>query len=864
MTRRPLIIVFVVLALAAMLSLRPVAQTTQTPEWREYPLADQRVQTLVRRGVDAKRATQALAQSPGVTATLKLLFEQDRIADALTSLESALRGDLTTVIAALNLVGDQFFRFNQDQSRGYPDRLRQLIDPQRSRLSTLGREDAARLARVFAAVDSQLERGGSAGWQNRMAQFVRDYEGTEEAQLMQVSLMSSGNGPLLQRIDALDRFWQEHPGTKVGAVALYEKGFQLHVNVAITGVERRGSDPTDRLLQVAAIVKELESGKYPSGRWTTEAPSLMSGFFVSSQPTPVYQPGNIERSIAAYQEFVRAHFNPNGTEDPIDSSIGYVITTRIGDLAERLGDRVGGIERSLDDLAAHGADARAVELFRAEYYARRAAMLDQARTALTKLADTGADFPARKALATLAALEFSQRDYSRALPVYERYRDSYPASPWTWVAALRIAQCHELQGDWRGAADAYQHAADGFAAEPLARVFAFTFLARAREAMGQFDQALPAYRRALDAWDAGYGAVVSIATNQVAPGTRPTGPTVDRMSVTKDFLADRVASLERDNASPGGLLLARGRWQLEQQQYAAAEATFAQYLRQFQGTASAADVRVLVHRAQLEEAFELAAIEGPKHDDAAAMKALTVLGAEALDSAVAAARLSRAALLLKQGASADAASLMQSTLDAWMASQQPLATRPPASPIDADIAAIRQVVFRPAGDSILGTFHWNAFTFPSSLPPVVVIRPDVAVKTPDGLTSTHVVYQRFAGMEKVLFLNADELTLLSRVISTLGGTGRRAPAQVMETPNQPVGASVDIVAMWTKYFPARQGHWGGWVLETYPIIHQIEFTNAERTKANVNVEVGYSGGTIVMEKVDGQWRAIRLVNQWIT
>ena len=70
--------------------------------------------------------------------------------------------------------------------------------------------------------------------------------------------------------------------------------------------------------------------------------------------------------------------------------------------------------------------------------------------------------------------------------------------------------------------------------------------------------------------------------------------------------------------------------------------------------------------------------------------------------------------------------------------------------------------------------------------------------------------------------------------------------------------------MWNKFFPARQGHWGGWVLETYPIIRQIEFTNAERTKANVSVEVGYSGGTIVMEKIDGTWRAIRLVNQWIT
>jgi hypothetical protein len=40
--------------------------------------------------------------------------------------------------------------------------------------------------------------------------------------------------------------------------------------------------------------------------------------------------------------------------------------------------------------------------------------------------------------------------------------------------------------------------------------------------------------------------------------------------------------------------------------------------------------------------------------------------------------------------------------------------------------------------------------------------------------------------------------------------------------------------------------------------------NAERTKANVNVTVGYSGATIVFEKIDGKWKAIRLANQWIT
>ena len=47
-------------------------------------------------------------------------------------------------------------------------------------------------------------------------------------------------------------------------------------------------------------------------------------------------------------------------------------------------------------------------------------------------------------------------------------------------------------------------------------------------------------------------------------------------------------------------------------------------------------------------------------------------------------------------------------------------------------------------------------------------------------------------------------------------------------------------------------------------ILRLSFVNAERTKANANVTIGYSGATVVLEKIDGKWRAVRLTNQWIT
>jgi hypothetical protein len=86
----------------------------------------------------------------------------------------------------------------------------------------------------------------------------------------------------------------------------------------------------------------------------------------------------------------------------------------------------------------------------------------------------------------------------------------------------------------------------------------------------------------------------------------------------------------------------------------------------------------------------------------------------------------------------------------------------------------------------------------------------------------------------------------------------------METPNQPIGPSLDILGFWNTFFAARAGHWGGWVLETFPIVTEIEFLNPERTKAAARVTVGYSGATVLLEKQGQTWRATALVNKWIT
>ena len=62
----------------------------------------------------------------------------------------------------------------------------------------------------------------------------------------------------------------------------------------------------------------------------------------------------------------------------------------------------------------------------------------------------------------------------------------------------------------------------------------------------------------------------------------------------------------------------------------------------------------------------------------------------------------------------------------------------------------------------------------------------------------------------------------------------------------------------------QPGHWGGSVLQTYPMITRIDFLDQARTRVNVAITVGYSGATVVVEKAEGVWRAVRLTNWWIT
>ena len=223
-------------------------------------------------------------------------------------------------------------------------------------------------------------------------------------------------------------------------------------------------------------------------------------------------------------------------------------------------------------------------------------------------------------------------------------------------------------------------------------------------------------------------------------------------------------------------------------------------------------------------------------NEAAALKQLEALAREERDFAATAAGIARASLLWKRGDAAAAEQVMQDALTAWNGELRPSQL---AAGLETDVAAIRHAVFLPQGGGVYAGGQWNAFNWPSPPPPFTLVNADVRVKRHDGEVTRVTLVQSLPAATKLLFFDTQQINLLKRTIVALGGTRRREPRQIMETPNQPVGDSMQILRLWTKFFDARPGHWGGWEIETYPVITEIEFTNAERTKASARVTIGY-------------------------
>jgi TolA-binding protein len=804
----------------------------------DFPPGDSRIWGLQAQGQSQKDAARQLAGRPATPQGFRLLIQAGKIDEALDCLRRIIDTQPLKMAEALPALSRSW---RPDDPRDYSARLREVLAAAHAQAAKLPREQSAAAKYQLVSADGVLTQGGSVAWRERLNGFLQQYAGTTAALLAETDAATLL--PYQERLERLDAIAAAHPGTTIAARALFEKAFQLGRNAPGAGPHRQ-PDPTERFLEVVAIARDLESGNYPASEWVTRASSLVIEFF-SYQPQ--YAPGNIDKVLEAYEAFVMSHFAPDAMH-PLANGIGYVITSKMGALFELKGD-AGGIDRTLQALERGSADPLAARYIRALYALRgpgrptgeRVAGRQTAVDLLSALAAGAEGLYPRKALATLASLRGEWGDYATARDDYRRFVERYPESDYAWVAALRIGEMQAALGDWKSAETSFAAAASAHSANPLAATLGRALAADAAEALGEPQRAADHYAAALAAWDLDYGLEVSLYTSS---RDAVTGVAVQRAPrISRADLLARGAQLRAALAQPGGPLLERGRWLLKNKDAAKAIETLEEFVARFPRSTIAPEGRELLHRAQLEQALTLANAQRPDADPAAAAAKLDALSKAPVDAAVIAARIARASSLWIRGDPAAAESAMSGAMNDWLGAQT---LREPVTDMEKDVAAIREVVFRPLGDGIFtGERGWDSYKWPPVLPPFLLVDPEVAVRLPSGDQLRVSVSHALPGIPNVIYADATMASLLEMTIASFG-------------------ESMNILTLWNKFFPARAGHWGGWEVTSYPRLTRIVFLDAARTQAGAQVTIGFSGATIVMEKHGSTWKAVRVTSRWVT
>ncbi len=390
-------------------------------------------------------------------------------------------------------------------------------------------------------------------------------------------------------------------------------------------------------------------------------------------------------------------------------------------------------------------------------------------------------------------------------------------------------------------------------------VIASAYAGRALEAAGRFDEALARYRDSFRSWNNfpdQVGATGGYSAERIARAER------DPAYVSRGEIERRIDQLSTSLLVPGGVDLERGRDLMHQGRNSEAIAILEPLVRKLSTTAVGLDALAVLHRARLEEAIALVDTGNAAPDSVGALKILDALSQQPFDSSVALASIAAATIRRLQGDTVTADRAMPEALRRWVAEASTM--QPPAeNSLEADVLAIRDAVFLPLGGGLLAK-RWNGQNWPEKLPLYLLAPSELRVKlAAAGIAQRVKVSRQPLGLTNVVFISSEDVEYLTRLVPRLGGIQRREPTAIMEVPNQPLGDARSIIRWWSGFYPARPGHWSGYDLLTSPAFTSIEFTNPERTRALVPVTVGYSGATIVLEKVNGAWTMKEIVNYWV-
>jgi len=846
----------------------------------EWALESRWLNDVHRRWHTRRLAAERLARFPDSANTVAWLAQADRLGDALDVLERIIDRQPTRIADALEPLIEKSFELRRDQSHGYQARLDGLIAAARRTLPRLDREAAARLDIVLLSSDWNDWRLSATRdeFEARRRAILERHAGTTAARLAAVGL-TDPRQPVSNQFAELDAIAEREPGSVVAAKARYTKAFHLSHNGSSLVREGGDPDPTDRLLEMLAIVRDLESGRYPPCKWVDDAPELVAGYFISQ---PKISPANAARLLDGLRGFVLEHQSLLAASDA--NSVPYIVTEKLPVIAAFLPDGAAAMERLFTEFAREWRDKGAAPYLKAKWLDLRQedgseplALAPRSRTheadvralLASAAAVEGESLYARRALAGLAEREFSNpASLEAAHSHFSEYLRRFGSASDAWLIALRLGQVEQAQGRHREAAKRFAEVGRANPDEPMVRALALAYAARASEDAGEFAAALPYYRAALGAWTRDIFDTMALDLPRPLSAPPPQiGDVVltpNRALVSRDEVDKRVRELGRSLPVEGGLELERGRWLLRQARPRDAVPILQRVASRYARTPAGADAAGLISRARLDAALALTETSNPSRDPEAALKELDALSTEPFDATAGIAGVVGATLRLLKGSNADADARLRASLRRWVSEGTRMRTPPRSDSLEHDVLAVRDAVFLPLGGGPLRG-RWNGFEWPATLPPFVVALSELRVKVAGGDVWASVdVSRQPPGLTNVVFIPLDDVGYLTLAVSRLGGTRRREPTAIMQVPNQPIGDAQAIIRWWNRFFPARPGHWAGFEIMTYPAFTSIEFTNAERSRALVPVNIGYAGADVVLEKVDGVWTIKELVNQWVT
>jgi tetratricopeptide (TPR) repeat protein len=826
---------------------------------------------LHRQMVVARTAADRLQRFPDSPHTVAGLSQAHRLDDALRVLERVVQRQPERLPEALT--GLDTSEIQRDQARGYRARARGVLEEARKKLPGLNRERAAAVAWSLLGLEqATADRYEEFG--QRLDRYLKDYGDTEAGRLQQVEEMTQGRLTLKALAD-LDALAASVPGTEVAAKARYMKGFYLarSWNTFVQG--GANPDPTDAFFELLGIVADLESGRYPACTWVEQAPELVLSYFMFQ---PRISPENAQRMLAGIREFIRTHTSLLASTRQ-NRTPNFLVTNLMPIVAAFLPDGAAVMERQFAEFEREWPDPAPAKLLRASWldaqpgnYLRPAALPPPSATReadVRALLASAATSPnavfARQALARLAEREFADpASLPAAQAHFEEYGRRFANAPDAWIAALRVAQVERAQGRTDASTASFVRAAATYADDVVVRALALANAGRVSEETGRFADAATHYAASLQAWtsDLGETLALDLPVARGSEGAAFGNPLfVNRAAVHRGVIARRVAEIGRSLPVPGGADLERARWLMSEGRSADAVRALTDVATRYASNSVGAEARTVLRRARLDAA--VARSTRAQDAVASALEDLDALSREPFDSTTGTAGVVAATIRFLQGQQSAADSGLKATLTRWVADGGRLRASPTAGSLEADTLAVRDAVFLPRGNAVLGS-QWNAAKWPATMPNFVVAPAELRVTTADRVTRDLDVSRQPTSLSNVVFILRDNIEYLTRTVSQLGGTSRREPTSVMQVPNQPIGGAHEIIQWWNRFFPARPGHWAGFEILTYPAFSSIEFTNAERTRALVPISVGYSGATVVLEKAGGVWVMKELVNFWIT